>query len=187
MSRSILVVDPNPTRRRLYHDALQARFNAYGVAHTNDVPDGEKVDVYWISLRQSVGHGLELGRALKAKHPDALVVVYGRPDGEALPQRGKVERTWQIDVYVPYVPEGNDIVATVDKALKLPRLGAALTEVVADPFSRTGPTQRTAPYRTVGGNVPEPKGQVLTWSELLLAPITTNTLRQLLKKDIFGS
>lgn len=187
MSRTILVVDPQPARRRAYLEALQSRFSAYGVAHTHDVPAGEAFEIYWVSLRQSVGHGLELGRDLKARNPSALVVVYGKPDGKSVPPRGRVEKTWQIDVYVPFVPEGSDINVTVDKALQSPRLGATLTEATLDPFSENAPQQTVAPYRTAGGPLGESKGDVPTWSELLLGPISTQTFRQLMKKDLFGT
>lgn len=186
MPTSILVVDPNPTRRRMYHDALRSRFNAYGVAHTHDVPMGETFDVFWISLRQAEGHGLELARDLKARNSSSLVVVYGKPDGRAVPGRGRVERSWQIDVFVPYVPDGADINATVDKALKQPRLGAALTEVLDDPFSHTGPTARSASQRPASVPPPERTIHSPSWGELIRSPLNTETLRQIMKKDLFG-
>ena len=182
MTRSILVVDPNPTRRRMYQDALGARFKAYAVAHSQDVPASETFDIYWLSLRQSAGHGLEVGRDIKARDPRALVVVYGRADGQALPPRGKVERTWQIDVYVPYVPEASDLNATVDKALNAPRLGAMLAEVTNDPTSATnGSTARNARTTKTPGSASEP-----SWAQLLKAPVTGETLKQLMKKDLFS-
>jgi hypothetical protein len=179
---------------------------AYSVANSADIPVQEVFDVYSIALRQATGHGLALGRDLKQKYPRSKVIVYGKPDGRGAPPRGKVEASWGVDQFIPFVPDASDVGVIVRSLLKgqaaavsTPPLTsntrpANASNPTADPRLRTippgqpasSPPAHAAP-RILAERAAEGKDDdEPTWSELINAPLSLDTLGQMLRKDMFG-
>lgn len=161
----VLLVDPNRARRQAFEAALSLDAYCTSIGDATEAVNAKDVDVAVISLRQTVGHGLELGRALKAKHPAANVVVYGKIDGEGA-SNVKVKERWGVDVHMPFLPQPADVTALVD-TVRLARARDAAKEAAR---LRPPPPPRAAP----------------PWRELLTEPITSETLKTILRKDLLA-
>lgn len=160
----VLLVDPNRARRQSYEDVLKGDVVVTSLGDANEAQAVPLVEVAVIALRQTTGHGLELGRAIKAKHRTATVVVYGKVEGST--PATKLKERWAVDLHMPFLPPAGDIAALVETV----RL--AQQRVVAAEAARTRPaaTRSSSPG----------------WGELLREPITSETIKTLLKKDVFG-
>ena len=110
-------------------------------------------------------NGLELGRALKLKYPAATVVVFGKIEGEGA-STTRVKERWGIDVHMPFLPQPADVAALVDTV----RLARARD--VAKEAARLRP--------------PEPRRADPAWRELLTEPITSETFKTILRKDLLA-
>lgn len=130
----------------------------------NEAQAAPLVEVAVIALRQTTGHGLELGRAIKAKHRAATVVVYGKVEGST--PGTKLKERWAVDLHMPFLPPPADVAALVETV----RL--AQQRIVAAEAARNRPAAAR----------PSNPG----WGELLREPVTAETIRTLLKKDVFG-
>lgn len=164
MAVHLLLLDPNRARRDAFHQALHKDILVQSFGDDAQLAEVTVLDLAIISLRQTVGHGLLLGKALKAAHPRATVVVYGRIEGQASGQ--KFNERWRIDTHMPFIPEPHDI--------------AALAETVRLAEQRILAAE-AAKARPPAGKRTDPG-----WRELLTEPITTETLKTLLRKDMFG-
>lgn len=160
----VLLVDPNRARRQSYEDVIKGGVVVTSLGDANEAQAVPLVEVAVIALRQTTGHGLELGRAIKAKHPAATVVVYGKIEGSTAAT--KVKERWAVDLHMPFLPPAADIAALVETV----RL--AQQRVVAAEAAKNRPT---APRTSNPG-----------WGELLREPVTAETIRTILKKDVFG-
>lgn len=161
----LLLVDPNSARRDAYHAVLHRDIVVQSLGDPALLTEVSVVDVAVIALRQTAGHGLDLGRALKAKHPNAVVVVYGKVEGQAATAR--LAERWGIDTHLSFIPEPRDVAALAETA----RL--AEQRVMAAHAVKTWP--------------PEPKQATPTWRELLTGPLTAATLRTIARKELFSA
>ncbi len=161
----VLLVDPNRARRQTFEAALTLDAYCTSIGDATEAAAAKGVDVAVISLRQTVGHGLELGRALKLKYPAATVVVFGKIEGEGA-STTRVKERWGIDVHMPFLPQPADVAALVDTV----RLARARD--VAKEAARLRP--------------PEPRRADPAWRELLTEPITSETFKTILRKDLLA-
>lgn len=161
-----VLIEPNRTRRAEYERALGADV----VLHSTGEPAAEvalpEVQIALIALKQTYGHGLDVGKALKARYPEARVVVYGKLEGGASAQR--IRERWGIDTHMPYIPEVSDIAALAG-TIRANRQRALAAEAA----------------RSVPPRPPTPDDQK-AWGELLREPVSKQSLKALLKKDLFG-
>ena len=162
----VLLIDPVRARRQSFADALKVDVVVTAIGEAAEADAVPVVDVAVIALRQATGHGLELGRALKVKHPSATVVVYGKIEGATT--AAKIKERWGVDLHMPFVPQPADVAALADTA----RL--AQQRLVAAEAARNRP--------------PPPRFKSLDpgWGELLREPVTTETIKTNLKKDVFS-
>jgi DNA-binding NtrC family response regulator len=161
MPVNIVLIDPNRSRRLAYEQLLTGDVVLHSLADP-EAANMLAIDLAIIALRQTNGHGLSIGKDLKTRHPDATVVVYGKLEGAT--SAGKVKERWGVDVHMPFVPEPTDIAALLATAkLAQQRRAAAAAE-------RGRPPPRSNPG----------------WGELLREPVTSESLKAVLKKDLFG-
>jgi DNA-binding NtrC family response regulator len=161
MPVNIVLIDPNRSRRLAYEQLLTGDVVLHSLADP-EAANMLAIDLAIIALRQTNGHGLSIGKDLKTRHPDATVVVYGKLEGAT--SAGKVKERWGVDVHMPFVPEPTDIAALLATAkLAQQRRAAAAAE-------RGRPPTRSNPG----------------WGELLREPVTSESLKAVLKKDLFG-
>ncbi len=162
----VLLLDPNRARRDAYRWALHKDIVVQAFGDATEVSQVSVLDMAIVALRQTTSHGLEIGKELKAKFPRATVVVYGKIEGQAT--SGKVNERWRIDTHMPFLPEPADIAALVESA----RL--AEQRVIAAEAAKNRPS------------VPPTPRPEQAWRELLTEPVTQETLKTMLKKDVFS-
>ncbi len=162
----LLLLDPNRARRDAFHGVMHRDIVVQSLGDSALMTEVTMVDVAIIALRQTTGHGLQVGKALKLAYPRATVVVYGRIEGAGGSPTGgpsKVNERWGIDTHMAFVPEPHDVAALVETA----RL--AEQRIVAAEAAKTRPSAATG----------------RSWRELLTGPMTTENLKSLLRKDLF--
>lgn len=163
-----VLIEPNRTRRAEYERALGSDV----VLHATGEPGSEialpDVDLALIALKQTHGHGLDVGKAIKARFPNARVVVYGKLEGGANPAR--IKERWGVDTHMPYIPEVSDIAALAGtlRANRQRALAAESARSVPPRAGASGPSDQQA------------------WGQLLREPVSAQSLKALLKKDLFS-
>ncbi len=158
-----MLVDPHTPRRRDFAAALAHDFAVFAVGAIGEAAGQDPPEVAILALRQAGEHGLELGREMKRKHPAARVLVYGATETTRTVTRERVQSKWGVDAYLPFIPDGHDLLAAT--------LGLArpLRPVVARPPP-----------------VVEKVDDEPTWSDLLKKDLSTDVLRQVMTKPLFG-
>ncbi len=162
MPVNIVLIDPNRSRRLTYEQLLTGDVVLHSLADPEAAANVLAIDLAIIALRQTNGHGLSIGKELKTRHPDATVVVYGKLEGAT--SAGKVKERWGVDVHMPFTPEPSDIAALL-ATTKL-----AQQRQIAAAAERARQANRSNPR----------------WGELLREPVTSESLKAVLKKDLFG-
>ena len=156
----IVLIDPNRSRRLTYEQLLTGDVVLHSLEDPEAAASVLTIDLAIIALRQTNGHGLAIGKDLKTRHPDATVVVYGKLEGAS--SAGKVKERWGVDVHMPFTPDPSDIAALLATA-KLARQRQVAAE-------RARESTRSNPG----------------WGELLREPVTSESLKTVLKKDLFS-
>lgn len=154
MSVRVLLVDSNASRRAEL-ERLLARYPVVSVTEPAQVPAGP-FDVALLSHAQATGHGLELGRTLKRRDKSTYVVVYGRPPA-GLTVGPTATTTWEVDKILAPTAQATDILAVIESKLHA-RLRA----------------ERNAAQAAANPG----------WGELLKQPVSKESMKKLLTKDI---
>ncbi len=161
----LLLVDPHTPRRRDFAAALANDFAVFAVGAIGEAAAQEPPDVAILALRQAGAHGLELGKDMKLKCPVTRVLVYGATETTRTVTRERVQAKWGVDAYLPFIPDSHDLLAATIG------LARPLRPVVA----------RAALPPVVEKVDDEP-----TWSDLLKKDLSTDVLRQVMTKPLFG-
>ena len=158
----LLLVDPQAPRRRELAAALANDFAVFGVGALAEAAAQEPPEIAVFALRQAGAHGLELGKAMKLAQPATRVLVYGSTETTRVIAREKVRAKWGIDAYLPFNPEGRDLLAAALNLARPARVAVARVPVV------------------------ESTEDEATWSDLLKKDLNADVLRAVMTKPLFG-